>query len=97
MRIELLFFEGCPHVPQTRERLRALLVEAQLPPTWTEHDLRASSSPDWVRAYGSPTVLVDGNDVAAGAPSAALSCRVYANSDVKGVPAVDDIRAALRR
>jgi hypothetical protein len=53
-------------------------------------------SPASVRLFGSPSILVDGRDVAASQPSDALSCRVYLNSDMSGVPAMSDIVDALR-
>jgi len=49
-----------------------------------------------VRGFGSPTILVDGEDVS-GAPSdEAASCRVYLGSDVRGVPSLETIIQALK-
>jgi len=57
-------------------------------------------SPDYVRKYGSPTILVDGEDVAGEAPGdGAASCRMYMDNNGRRdvVPSVDVIVSALLR
>lgn len=70
---------------------------------WTEWERGAADSPARAKGYGSPTVLVDGKDVAGEAAGAAAqdgespSCRLYRNGAgrASGVPAVEQIAAAL--
>lgn len=62
--IELIYFTGCPHVDAARSRLRAGLLLRQLPVAWREWDTLAASTPEEYRRYGSPTILIDGRDVA---------------------------------
>jgi len=94
-RVELLYFPGCPNVPAAREQLARALALAGLPPEWVEHDVDASDVPEHARGYGSPTILIDGRDVASGAPVEGSACRLYPGSEVPGVPPQRVILAAL--
>ena len=61
-------------------------------------DRESPDAPAHGRNYGSPTVLVDGRDVAGDNTEVdANSCRVYVNADggFRGSPSADMIRAAL--
>lgn len=95
--VELLYFPTCPNVPAAREQLGRALAAAGLSAAWSEIDVTSDDAPAHLRGYGSPTILVDGRDVAGGAPSSACaSCRVYIGSEVRGVPPLDAIVAALK-
>jgi hypothetical protein len=61
-----------------------------------EVDVTDPSTPLQLRSWGSPTILVDGADVALGVPSG-RSCRIYPGSEIDGVPPLAMIEAALRR
>lgn len=95
MKVELVFFAGCPHVEAAREAIRAALVAAGLPPRWREWNRDDSATPGHLRDYGSPTVLVNGRDIAP-VPADANCCRLYAGENgPRGAPAAEAIRAAL--
>jgi hypothetical protein len=68
-------------------------------PRWSEHLGSDPATPAHARGYGSPTILVDGRDVAGVEPGAEPCCRVYSDVDgrLAGVPSVEIIVAALRR
>ena len=100
MRVELLFWAGCPSHPAALSDLRAALSEAGLDPesvivreVRTEDEARAEGF------VGSPTIRVDGRDVqpAAGEPLG-LTCRVYRRRDGRysSTPDPADVRDALR-
>jgi len=100
--VELIFDQTCPHVAVARDRLRAALAHAGLPAVWQEWERRAPDSPPYVQQWGSPTILVNGRDVAASDahPSAldgSAGCRVYpdAAGRFEGAPAVSTIVTAL--
>lgn len=88
--IELIHFEGCPNVEATRENLGKALGTLGWASEWKEWDLEDSDTPDRVRRYGSPTVLVNGLDVSGTEEgSVGLACRA------DGAPSVDVIVQAL--
>ena len=99
MRVELLYFEGCPNHENLLPRLVAILAEVD---PGTEIDLRRVESPeDAERQHflGSPTVRVDGRDVDPGAAERrdfGLKCRLYqADGGLSGTPPEHWIRNAL--
>jgi len=77
-RIELIFDATCPGVDAARAHLRDALTLAGEPPVWTEWDRAAPDAPPHARRYASPTVLVDGCDVAgATILDGGDGCRLY--------------------
>lgn len=99
-RVELVYDEDCPHVPGARAAIVRAFCEVGLTPRWSEWSRTSPTSPLRVRGFGSPTVLVDGVDVAGDAGQAlAGSCRLYTGPDGRrtGVPRADVIAGALRR
>lgn len=95
MKIQLLYFEGCPNIDAARAAICTALEAERLDLVPEEIDIEASTAPTWARGWGSPTILVDGKDVTGQAPptsSESSACRLYAG----GAPSVDVIRARLR-
>ncbi len=96
--IEFLYDQDCPNVADCRESLRQALERAGRPARWQEWERSDPAAPGHARHYGSPTILVDGRDVAGEPPSAAPSCRIYSDTlgRARGVPALELILAALQ-
>ncbi len=96
MNVELIYDTSCPNVEATRAALLRAFAKLGRPPRWTEWERSAPDSPAYVRLYGSPTILVDGQDIVQGEPSGE-SCRVYAGAldRLGGVPPLDKIVEAL--
>ncbi|VAV84986.1 hypothetical protein MNBD_DELTA01-13 [hydrothermal vent metagenome] len=98
--VELIYDYGCPNILQARTCLLRAFSEAGVSAEWVEWERGDPSSPLYVRSYGSPTVLVDGKDVAGIDPAGEVSCcRLYAgaNGGYNGAPSVGIIAAALRK
>ncbi|MCK6452150.1 MAG: MerC family mercury resistance protein [Alphaproteobacteria bacterium] len=95
--IELVYESSCPNVQRTRMRLAEAMRAAGLAPSWTEWEIGDPAAPAHARAYGSPTILVEGRDVAGQAPGEeSRSCRLYSLDGAdRGVPPLDLIVAAL--
>jgi hypothetical protein len=95
--VQLLYFQGCPNLAEARRSLTTALEAAGLPPDFEEVDVQAAQTPDPFRGWGSPTILVDGRDVAGAQRPDGASCRIYAGPDgsLRGSPSVEQIRAAL--
>ncbi len=94
--VELLYFPNCPNIADAREQVRRALTTVGIAPVWDEFDMTADDAPAHARGYGSPTVLVDGRDVTGAAPGGGPSCRIYTGTEVRGVPPLDAIIAALQ-
>ncbi len=101
MRVELLWWEGCPSYPETLEDLERVLreegVDASVELVEVETDEQARRE----RFPGSPTVRIDGEDAlpAADGEPFSLTCRVYRLRDgrVSPTPDPEDLRDAIRR
>ncbi|MDP3937447.1 MAG: hypothetical protein Q8R92_04840 [Deltaproteobacteria bacterium] len=97
-RVELIYDPDCPNRREARKALLEAFEEAGVRPSWTEWDRQSAESPPHVRRYGSPTILVDGRDIAGGEPmDGSESCRIYDHGSgaLRGVPPVSRIAAAL--
>jgi hypothetical protein len=100
MKVELLYFDGCPSYEALLPELRSLLVgegiaeEIELRRIGTIEDAQRE------RFLGSPTVRVDGTDVDPGAGERedfGFKCRLYRTpAGLEHVPPAEWIRAALR-
>jgi hypothetical protein len=98
-KIELIYDTDCPNAEAARSQLRLALAKVGHAPDWEEWERSAPAAPPHVRRYGSPTILVDGRDVAGGVPTEADCCRLYhgENGRFQGVPSAETIAAALRQ
>ena len=98
MTVELIYDRDCPNVRAARANLIKAIAASSREVRWTEWDSSAADSPPHVKGYGSPTVLVDGKDVAENSASGAgASCRLYRRGGVRfdGAPSVEEIVAAF--
>jgi len=100
LEVELLWWRGCPSWPQAREILREQMELAGLDPeTLVEHEMLVDDDAERERFYGSPTIRVDGRDIAdPGSNPVGLTCRVYRLRDgrISALPDPADIADALR-
>lgn len=97
MKVQLLFFPGCPNAQTTRDALTRAFEQIGIPPRFEDLDVSAPGTPGSLKGWGSPTILVNGHDVSGGEISPRPSCRLYesSSSDNRGVPPGDAIVAAL--
>ncbi len=94
-RVELIYFQGCPHVDAARSAIREALSEMNMTLEWAEWDREDDSTPPALKRHGSPTVLVDGRDVEP-TQNDGNCCRIYAGGDgMQSAPSVESIRSAL--
>ncbi len=100
MKVEILYFDGCPHyrpaVEQVKEALRLEGLTAEL----VEINVPDAARAQELKFLGSPTIRVNGQDIdpaAGSSTSFGLMCRTYGDAGRHtGVPPLDLIRAALR-
>ncbi len=105
LHVELVYDPGCPNVDKARQVLTRALQEAGVPAVWTEWDTGDEGCPRDRVGYGSPTILVNGADVAPGPhPWAARElgdgprCRVYQREDgtQTGAPPLTRVAQAIQ-
>ena len=101
MKVQLLYFPGCPNVESARENLRGALASRGIKTAAVaieEIDTTSPGTPEHLVVWGSPTILIDGIDVAGEQARGGASCRLYENSSgVQQVPSEQVIRAAIKR
>jgi hypothetical protein len=97
--VELLWWAGCPSTERALADLREALAElghgdvtVRMTEIVTDEEAGAA------RFAGSPTILVDGTDVAPINEEIGLGCRVYRRRDgrISPTPDPDDLRDVLR-
>jgi mercuric ion transport protein len=67
-RVERAYDVGCPNVNGAREALLQACAHAGVAASWVQWDRQSPESPGHIRGYGSPTILVHGQDGADAAP-----------------------------
>src|SRR4051794_28473422 len=96
LRIEVLYFDGCPHHRLAVERIRAILKQDGLAADIEEVDVKDESAAQALAFPGSPPIRINGVDVEPAVRNTAdigYACRRYPGG---GVPPEEMIRTALR-
>lgn len=98
MKVEVLFVADCPSHPAAVKLVKHVLdaegVEAEI----HEVLVRDEGMANELGFYGSPTIRIDGRDIAGesqDARSFALSCRLYPGSKQVGLPPAEMIHRAV--
>jgi len=102
MRIELLYFDGCPSYETLLPRLRLLLERHGIDEPVELRRVETLEAAERERFLGSPTVRIDDEDIepeAAKRSDFGLKCRLYRNDDGgrTGTPSDAMVARALRR
>lgn len=96
MKIDVLYFEGCPnHVP-TVQRVKEVVDQLGIVAEVNKVEVTQHDDPAALKFIGSPTVLVAGQDIDPGQRDGAnygFCCRTF---DGAGVPSVQMLARALR-
>lgn len=99
MKVELIYFDGCPNINDTRALLVKALVKLKQPVKWIEWNSNDEQCPREYASLGSPTVLIDGLDVAPPQfDSQGDCCRIYMDeqsNQVTGNPGLIAIIKAI--
>jgi len=101
MKVEVLYFDGCPNHEALLPHLRELLESAGASPAIELVRVEDAEAAERERFLGSPTVRVDGEDVEPGAADRTdfgLKCRLFATPEgLRGLPPDEWLLAALQR
>ncbi|MGH9776255.1 MAG: hypothetical protein ACRD50_15075 [Candidatus Acidiferrales bacterium] len=96
MKIELLYVPDCPHRALALDRLREALAAEGIAEHISEILVSDSRMAQSLPFAGSPTILLNGRDIAASSPSPTFgpACRLYEGGE--GAPSLSSLREALR-
>jgi hypothetical protein len=101
MKLELLYFDGCPSYAELLPRLRDLLASEGIEEEVELRRIEAPEDAERERFLGSPTVRIDGEDVdptAKDRDEFGLECRLYRTEEgLVRTPPESWIRAKLDR
>ena len=98
MRVELLYFDGCPNWSVADERLADALRAARTDGVSVERRrVETIEDAEALGFLGSPTIRIDGTDpFASGVERVGLACRVYATpAGISGSPTTDQLVAVM--
>lgn len=98
MRIELLYFEGCPSWEEGLKNLEAALKEEGIASAVDRIKVDDDEEANRLKFLGSPSFRVEEQDLwQEERDTYSLSCRVYATPNgIKGWPTVEMLRTRLR-
>lgn len=96
MKIDVLYFQGCPNHEPTVQRVRRVISRLGVTADVREVELTQEDDPVAMKFIGSPTVMIDGQDIDPAQRAKAsygFGCRTFGGA---GVPPVEMIEQALR-
>lgn len=100
MKVEVLYFDGCPSYETAVKTLEDVLFDKGLKAEVELVSVGTDEEADLLRFPGSPTIRVDGHDLfpVAERPAYALGCRMYITDEgLRGSPTVPMLRDALEK
>jgi mercuric ion transport protein len=99
MRVQLLSFGDCPHAPIARDLLLRTLDTFDARAHVEEIDTASPNTPEHLRGWGSPTILIDGVDLESATTHNGVCCRLYRDAEgrSRGAPSEQLIRDAITR
>ena len=98
MKVEILYFDGCPTYAQAEETLRRVLAEESIEARVELVAVNTDEEAQEIRFPGSPTIRVVGEDLfpVPDRSQYALGCRMYATPEgLKGAPTAAMLREAV--
>jgi hypothetical protein len=99
MKVEVLFFDGCPSHERLLPRLTQLIDEAGVDAELVLRRVESLEAAEAERFLGSPTVRIDGRDIDPTADDRddyGLKCRLYRTPEgASGTPPDDWVRSVL--
>ncbi len=100
VNVRFLYYEECPSHDVALDRLRQVLAEEGIQAEIEIIKVETEEQAQRLRFIGSPTILVNGQDLDPPPPDAhyGLTCRAYRLEDgrISPLPSPDMIRRALR-
>jgi len=100
MRIQLLYFQGCPNAAKALRLVNEVLEKVDLKVEVEQLEIRTPLEAQKWRFLGSPTIRIDGQDVEPGSrlrSEFGLMCRTYVSGGrLAGGPSREQIITAIK-
>lgn len=100
MKVEFLYFDGCPNHKHAFDILKEVLEEGNLHAEICLVNVDSEDKAKELQFLGSPTIRINGFDVEKESRSLTgfgMKCRIYViESKIRGVPSKEMIRDAIR-
>jgi hypothetical protein len=100
VKVEILYFSGCPNHAPAVERVREVLKQEGAVADMIEVEVKDVATAEKIGFLGSPSIRVDGQDIEPAVRDSdgfGMMCRIYIDGGQRsGVPSAEWIRAALR-
>ncbi len=98
LSIELIYERTCPNVDAARSLIQDACTQLGRSAEWREWEVSDPQLPAHAHGFGSPTILVNGADVAGQSAGVSDCCRIYSSErGAQGVPALDQVVRALQQ
>lgn len=100
MKIEFLYFDGCPSYKKAEKSLEEVIAELRIKSEMVKINVTNNQMAKRYRFIGSPTIRINGKDLVEekGTSPYKRGCRIYLTKQgIKGVPDKEMIKKALRR
>ena len=99
MKIELIYFDGCPSWKNGLKNLQCALEEAGLTAVIDVIEVKDNEQANQLKFLGSPSFRVDSQELwPEERETYALSCRVFPSSEgIKGFPTIAMLREQLKQ
>ncbi len=93
IKIEIQHFHGCPNSPEMIHRVKEAIKGNEVTIEYNEVLIESNELAEKLKFRGSPTVLINGEDIEGREEpeAASLNCRVYEN----GLPEIEEIRKRI--
>jgi hypothetical protein len=97
MKIDLLYFDGCPSWQLGWDNLKAVLIAEEIEAELCLIKVEENATADQLKFLGSPSFQINGVDLwPEERTSYTLSCRVYSTPQgLKGAPTIEMLRQKL--
>ena len=99
MKIEFLYFEGCPHYEPTLNLLNKVLKEERIKASMEQINVDSEELVQKHRFLGSPSIRIEGKDIEIEARTLSdfgQKCRIYPDDGARsGVPPASLIRKGI--
>ena len=99
VHVQFITFSGCPNASAARSLIERAIADAGIVAAIEEVDTLLPDTPAPLREWGSPTILLNGEDVGGKREPTGPGCRLYRDDDgrIQGVPPQGLLLAALQR